>query len=500
MTELFDKNFYPTPRDVALKMLAKFKKIPEFILEPSSGKGDLLDVIKEKWFNPYGANKRLYCIEKDRNLQHILTGKGYNLIDSDFLTYSGSMQFSGIIMNPPFDDGASHLLKAWNILYNGEIVCLLNQETYDNAHTKERRLLRDIIDKNGNIERLGSCFDTAERKTDVEVIMVYLKKENSIEKDYFEGLKASENYRRAESLVNEHQLTEKNNIENMVLQYNKAIEKVTEGFIKLQEASWYSGNITDEYGNPTRGYNENGLIARLFNEANYTENLNATLNAYIAKLKIGAWQKILNITQFQEAMTDKIRRNFESRIHVLQQMEFTVENIENLLHRLRMDGDNIINQAVLDAFDLITKYHKENRVHFEGWKTNKAWKIGKRFILPQVVEFNNWGGGGSFNFNHWQRRQYEIQDIEKVCAMLDGKKRPLDTVAQSLDRNKERKTGECSYFKLKWFKKGTMHFEFRDLKLLERFNYIACLGKKWLPPSDCKEPEAERIMIEYNNV
>ena len=200
--------------------------------------------------------------------------------------------------------------------------------------------------------------------------MVYLKKENSIDKDYFEGLKGGGNHSFVSSAVNEHQLTEKNNIENMVLQYNKTIEKATEGFIKLQEASWYADNITDEYTNPLRRYNENGMLDNLFNQTDYTVNLNSTLNKYIANLKIGAWQKVLDITQFKDAMTAKIRKEFESRIHILQQMEFTVENIDNLLYELRMDGDNIMKQAVLDAFDLITAYHKENRVYFEGWKTN----------------------------------------------------------------------------------------------------------------------------------
>jgi len=495
---MWSKNFYPTPPRIAAKMIAAVKGLPKFILEPQAGKGDLADAASERWIGSgYNSNVSIYCIEKDVNLQHILIGKQYRLIDSDFLKYAGSMKFDLIIANPPFDNGAAHLLKAWNILYNGEIVCLLNQETYDNPHTKERKLLKDIIDEHGYMERLGACFDDAERKTDAQVIMVYLRKNNSIEHDYFDGLKSGGNTVFAKSEINEHQLTEKNNIENMVAQYNLAIEKAAQGFIKLQEAEWYSKNITDSLDNPTRAYRESGLLKGLFQENQYTVNLTHTLNKYIANLKKAAWKNIFSITQFQEAMTAKIRADFESRIHTVSQLEFTVDNIENLLHNLRMDGDNIMKQAILEAFDLITQYHKENRVYFEGWKTNSSWKIGRRFILPQVVSFSDWGRGGSYSFNHWQYRQREIADIDKVCAMLDGKKKPLVSVSHAFEKRKEYKTGESSYFKLKWFKKGTMHFEFKDMKLLERFNYIACSQKKWLPPSDCREPDAERILIGY---
>jgi hypothetical protein len=495
---MWAKNFYPTPPNIAAKMISAVKGRPKFILEPQAGKGDLADAASERWIGSgYNPNVSLYCIEKDVNLQHILIGKEYRLIDSDFLKYAGSMKFDLILMNPPFDNGAAHLLKAWNILYNGEIVCLLNQETYYNPHTKERELLKDIIDEHGYVERLGSCFDNAERRTGAQVVMVYLKKENSIEHDYFDGLKSGGNAAFAKTAINEHQLTEKNNIENMVAQYNLAIEKATQAFIKLQEAEWYSKSITAPLDNPTRSYQENGVLKGLFQESQYTVNLTHTVNNYITNLKRAAWKNIFNITQFKEAMTAKVRADFESKINAVGRLEFTVENIDNLLHNLRMDGDNVMKQAILEAFDLITQYYKENRVYFEGWKTNKSWKIGKRFILPQVVSFSDWGRGGSYSFNHWQHRRREIEDIDKVCAMLDGKKKPLTSVVDAFENRKEHKTGESSHFKLKWFKKGTMHFEFKDMKLLERFNYIACSQKKWLPPADCEEPEAERIMIEY---
>ena len=81
-------------------------------------------------------------------------------------------------MNPPFSQGAKHLLRAWDFLHAGEIVCLLNQETIDNPYTEVRKRLAKLIADHGTVETLGPVFSKAERATDVHVAMVYLKKES----------------------------------------------------------------------------------------------------------------------------------------------------------------------------------------------------------------------------------------------------------------------------------------------------------------------------------
>ena len=106
------------------------------------------------------------AIEIDENLQHIITGKKYRLIDSDFLSYSGVDKFDIIIANPPFDDGDKHLLKAIDIMYSGEIVFLLNAETLKNPHTNIRKeLVKRLSELNVDIEYIQDAFKSAERKT-----------------------------------------------------------------------------------------------------------------------------------------------------------------------------------------------------------------------------------------------------------------------------------------------------------------------------------------------
>ena len=40
---------------------------------------------------------------------------------------------------------------------------------------------------------------------------------------------------------------------------------------------------------------------------------------------------------------------------------------------------------------------------------------------------------------------------------------------------------ESEFFGIKYFKKGTAHFIFKDEWLWHKFNIVACQGKNWLP-------------------
>jgi hypothetical protein len=62
-------------------------------------------------------------------------------------------------MNPPFENGDQHFLKAWDIMRNGDIVCLLNAETLKNPYSERRKTVLKIIeDNNGTIEYIQDAF------------------------------------------------------------------------------------------------------------------------------------------------------------------------------------------------------------------------------------------------------------------------------------------------------------------------------------------------------
>jgi methylase of polypeptide subunit release factors len=119
-----EKNFYPTPERLVKKMLNGIKQDKNMsVLEPSAGTGNIAEVVKS-YLNDstYGRNREnldIDCIEIDENLRSILKGKELRVVHDDFLTYNTRKQYDLIIMNPPFDNGDRHLLKALQMQEHG---------------------------------------------------------------------------------------------------------------------------------------------------------------------------------------------------------------------------------------------------------------------------------------------------------------------------------------------------------------------------------------------
>ena len=184
------EQYYPTPPETARKLLSMVdRKIVTDginILEPSAGTGELIKVWTDMHFySRHGYFKREddnefngHCIEINKTRAAALKGKGYKVVWDDFLTFNPLMQYTLIIMNPPFREGAKHLLKAMEICApGGQIACILNAETIRNPYTNERKALIAKLEEQENykVEYTTQAFTDADRKTDVEVALVYVK-------------------------------------------------------------------------------------------------------------------------------------------------------------------------------------------------------------------------------------------------------------------------------------------------------------------------------------
>lgn len=169
-------NFFPTPKYLIEKMLEEYKgkPLPKNILEPSAGKGDIIEYINQKT----DYNHNIFCYELVPELQSILKQKRCKLLGDDFLQHNPEINFDLIIMNPPFDRGVNHIIHAWHLLKKGgKIIALLNKHTYYNPYNSYRSKFKTIIDKFGKIENLGQAFNkNVERTAKVDVVLVTITK------------------------------------------------------------------------------------------------------------------------------------------------------------------------------------------------------------------------------------------------------------------------------------------------------------------------------------
>ena len=473
-----ESGFWPTPPSLAQKMLdgIDFHYV-DSILEPSAGKGDLALPIIEKWRLAGGYYRKdktpdLDCIEIDPNLRAILKDKGLRVVHDDFLTYNTQKRYSLIVMNPPFDDAARHILKAISLLRpEGRLVALCNAETLRNPYTNDRNLLiRTLGD--AQIEYLSGEFLAAERKTDVEIAMIKYKAPASDLNDslILERLKPGHKY--VDMAPEESAALSKSDfVEAIIDRYNYEVES---GIHLIQE--WRAVE------HMLKGDKENSYasMSLSFGRGESSE------SEWVKLVRHKYWSMLFTAPQFMDQLTSNLRESLYNRVKELEDYEFSYFNIKEIMIQMNAHVCDGVESTIMKLFDDWTrKYHwdenAQNRHYFDGWRTNDAFAVNKKVIIP-LYAYSQWSG--TFDLDYTCRQK--LEDIEKVFNYLDGGRTPdipLRDVLQKAEKEKQSKNIETKYFFLTFYKKGTCHLVFKNLDLLAKFNIFAARGKNWLPPS-----------------
>lgn len=490
------KDLYPTPEDLAFKMLNKVSwSNVKTILEPSAGLGDLISAIK-KYCN--SKNISISAIEIESDCIDVLISKQIAVIDTNFLTFSGVEQFDLIVANFPFSDGEKHLLKAIDVLFSGQIVCLLNAETIKNPYSNSRKDLLTKLNKlNADIEFIENAFFDAKRKSGVEVAMIYINKQQKVETELFSNTISSPEDDISINLETKEVITS-NPIEGLVKHYvyeKEIISKQIIDFYKnYRKISPYL--FLQVVGEDVNHSSANEEVRDL------TEVMKSKFNYFSKKLKKDYWKKALNIDEVKSKLTSKKKQELVSEINSYTNMEFNEDNIRVFINNLAKKYPTMLEEAILYIFEKFTQYaYRDERnqnnqyaknIHFyNGWKTNKAYKVNKKIIIPFYV---GWGGINSLS---WEQIDF-LDDIDKVFSYFDTKylKNEVLTFRDGYTTIETSSTGEIvkqnlqrgntsniqtRYFTISVYKKGTMHFTFVDDDILRRFNIY--IGKKyeWLP-------------------
>lgn len=493
-----DEQFYPTPPELARDMVCKIKGKPRTILDPSAGKGDLLEKIKDG-YSHRGAD--LYAIEIDNNLRAILQSKKIQVLDSDFLAWSGPDKFDLILMNPPFNRGAEHLLKAIDTMYNGQIVCLLNAETLRNPCTNTRKeLARRLEELGAEIEYKPRQFMQAERRTPVDVALINIIIERKVEDDLFEGANDTAETC-SETIEDRHEVSTGKRIEELVARYNEVVRLTVETIVNFYRnhntVGRYIGLNREPTGNwsPKKGYE-------------LTAKVQETVNSTVRTIRTDYWRMTLDLPEVKDRMTQKRRKEFEEKLRQNEHMDFTERNIRQFLINLIDGYTKTLEEGVLEVFDRLTirnSYHEElhtkNIHYFNGWKTNNAYRVGQRVIVPvgggYDGPFSSWGGKWKLD---WTAAR-SLDDIDLVLSYFNGGREHVklsDAIKAAFDRGEQ--SGRSTFFQFKAHKKGTLHLTFLDENILRRFNVAACRGKGWLPGDYGQKPFKDMTPAEKSTV
>lgn len=511
-----NRDFYPTPEGLIDKMLERvdFYKI-QSILEPSAGKGDLVEGIQRiskkrtshRWSE--GRIPDIDCIEIQPELQMILKGKGFRVVHNDFLSYSTFKKYDLIVSNPPFSQGAKHLLKMLEIQENGGgVICLLNAETLKNPYTAERKaLVRKLEDLQAEIEYIENAFMDAERKTPVEValVRVFIPEKEKVSFIFEETLKKAEDmeYRKRAEDPDSTALAENNFIKTIVRQYNIEVEA---GIKLIDEFYAMRPHILTEFTEDGKA----GSILTLCISDGYNK-VDLSYNGFVRAVRRKYWKALFNNPKFAGKLTSKLLRDYMQRIEDLAHYDFSEYNIFTIREEMSKQVIQGVEEAIIALFDeLSNKYYYydetgKNIHYFNGWKTNKSWYINKKVIIPlsgyRDLEYS-WGGYDPTYYTVIAK----LTDIEKGFNYLDGgltDSVDMEAILKEAKENEVTKKIQLKYFTVTFYKKGTCHIEFTNEDLLKKFNIFGAQRKGWLPPSygtkayNQMDPEEQAVVDEF---
>lgn len=494
-----NKNFYPTPGHLIDRMLSglDFDRIHS-ILEPEAGKGDIVDALKKE----EDRRTRYYtkvtfdidCIEIDQNLQHILKGKNFRVVHDDFLSYDTMKEYDLIIMNPPFEYGCKHLLKALEMQKRngGAIVSLLNAETLKNLCSNDRiTLSRQLKEYNANIEYIQDAFVIAERKTSVEIALIKIQLPAVERQSFiFEALKKAK-YEDEEAQTEEYYLAGNDLFKSIVDQYKMEVEA---GIRLIKEYNaMYSLIMTDFTKDEKTGetVQEGGCILSLDLSTNRDKyNTILSINRFIRAVRGKYWKALFKNPQFIGQLTSNLQWDFYNRLEDLKDYDFSLYNI----YQLKMDMSSKvikgIEDTIISLFDELSHKHhyydemSKNIHYYNGWKTNKAYMINKKVIILLNGFYDlcySWGGFRPTRHDVVSK----LQDMEKCFNYLDGgltEAIDLEASLKFAEEYGESKNIVLKYFTATFYKKGTCHITFTNDELLKKFNIFGSQHKGWLPP------------------
>lgn len=507
--------FYPTPPALAEKMLEGLDmNFVSTVLEPSAGKGDLVTAIARKNQLSY-RNRELDvdCCEIDPYLRQILQynfsdekkqeigaahgyhTREYDLIDhtklhvvhDDFLTYSSMKHYDLILMNPPFQDGAKHLLKALHMQRDGGLViCLLNAETLRNPYTDMRQdLVRMLQDLNAEITFVDDAFRDAERSASVDAAIVRVHiPEAEHESEFWSRMKKAIAESDPQPDPELKALVAGDYIDQAITLYNTEVAATME-FVKEYRALvpyiYTELSPQDKYRVPILTLTVSGdRGAGGFDQ-----------QRYMRTVRLKYWRALFKNEKFVGRLTSNLRERYEKQVDRMADYEFSAFNIKQIMIEMNAEMTQGVEDSIMGLFDTLTIEHswfpecKNNRHYYNGWATNKAHKVGKKCIVPENMFRDTWGYGSDYLDTF---KAYKVlSDLEKSLDYLGGEGPDgydLNARLEWAKQSGQTRNIQLKYFAIDIFKKGTTHIKFypETMKLVDRLNIYASQKKGWLPP------------------
>jgi hypothetical protein len=219
-------------------------------------------------------------------------------------------------------------------------------------------------------------------------------------------------------------------------------------------------------------------------------------NRYVQRLRRIFWEKLFANKEWQAKLTSNLVDELHGKINELMNYEFSEWNIMRLWLEVMSNLSVSMENTILKLFDTLSHEHhyteySGNIHYYNGWKTNKCWKVNHKIIIPIYAFYARYDKKVTPRYYTVSEK---LGDIEKVFDVLNGEPAnfpALHTILGNAETAGKTCNIETRYFFITFYKKGTAHITFKDMALLKKFNIFASQRKNWLPPTYGKKHYAD---------
>ena len=446
---MFNKEFYPTSLET-LQMM-QIDCSDSIVYDPQGGKGDIVDYCKQN-----GA-KEVISSEINDDLRAILSTKcrviGNDSFSIDAVDISHVNQ---IIMNPPFSNADKHILHMYDIAPEGcEITAICNWETLDNDYIGTRKELTRLIKNYGQSSNIGQQFVNAERTTQVEIGLIKLFKPVVNDNSGFDGFFMEDDEEEAQM----DGLMPFNEVRALVQRYVGAMKQFDVMYEAMTNLERNTGALGMSSFTLSIGYNETVTSKEDFGKS----------------LQKKSWNHIIDKMGVRSMVTSGMLEDINKFVEVQNNVPFTMKNVYHMIDMIIQTREQNYDKALLKVVGEFTRHTHENRFDIEGWKTNESHMLGKKVIIEHACRVNYHNTGVEIGGYETRGRADRMDDLTKVLCYLNGVKYEREFDSFSYMKNPQDKSEKSKsefytntwydfhrFFRFKVYKKGTMHFTFKN--------------------------------------
>ena len=182
--------------------------------------------------------------------------------------------------------------------------------------------------------------------------------------------------------------------------------------------------------------------------------------------------------------TSKLHQQINRFVEKQSNVPFTMKNVYSVLNMVIQTTGQRMRTALSEAFDLICSLSAENSTAGETWKTNANYMVNRKFIVSWITEYDTRWPNPFVRLKIGGNKD-KIEDICKALCFLTGTDyNNMESLSSFVGENQLAWGGwfDWGFFRCRAYKKGTMHFEFKDEKVWMMFNQEVAKERGWSLP------------------